>query len=416
MHHLDESTLATKRRDSASKFQLFVFKFALVDIFFLPYFWLISIPLSFPFVIYWCLKNASYIFSGKDGFLFKIIFVTIIVGLQIGMVFYPEYSYDNFKLTGLFLYCFGIYFLFKKTLPFYNLNFLNILRGFYLFLAFMLLIYYFNRNLYEVTSTFWNFRSGGAIAGLYEDLVGYRFSFIWTDPNNIAYMIVAIYIFTISYFRIRIIENFLLFSLTVITLLASASRGGAIAFVVSISLYIFLKFLTTLADRRQFGIRLRDLVAAQGILLLAILLWSISDSTWIEKIMSNEVISYAQERLQDSDDTRLAKWKSYYDEIEGPDLLFYILAGRGAGSIFNGKSVSPHNGHLFWIFNYGLTSLIALLLFLFKPMQRMGVMNRLWMVPFFLGFTVNIMIGESKLFSIYLLMLAYSLYRQNRKL
>lgn len=389
-------------------YDVFVFRFALIDILFLPYFWLISAPLSLPFILHWSAKNIRYIFSGRDGNLLKIIFITMVNSFIIGMVFYPEYFYDNIKIGVIFLYCFGAYCLFKKVLSIYELDLKFLFNLFSIFLGIILLTYYTNKNFYSALTYFWNLRSGGAIAGLYENFVGYRFSFIWTDPNNIAYMISSIFIFLISYYRISIWMALWWFVLVIATMLASASRGGAIAFGGTLILYLIVVIIGRILIGGVIRIRIQWVIGVCVLILICILGWVIYDSRVIDIVANSNVFAYAQERLGSEEDTRLEKWKSYYRGLEPWDWIFLVFAGRGAGSIFNGQSVSPHNGHIFWIFNYGLISLIAFLMLTFHLWSRIGLRRRLWMLPFFVGFTLNIMIGEVKLFAIYLLMLAYA--------
>lgn len=322
--------------------------------------------------------------------------------------------YENIKLTILFSYIFLCFFLFKNI---FDTNAIRLEKVFSVFFGFVLITaiaYLYNKDMYrDVVVNIWNTRSGGTFASSYDYLEGYRFSFIWTDPNNIAYMISAVFFFSLTFLNFSLVRNFFILIIVLVTLITSMSRGGALAFLVTSSFFLlFSAGKIKLNNKTNNKNKLTPIFFAVILLLFcAFLLFFGTDALTV--IYDLDAFNESMDRLSSDDDTRLEKWISYLKIWGEGQIFFNIFTGWGAGSIIDGKSVSPHNGHFFWIMNYGFISYVILILFIFQINLNKGLKYYVWILPFLVGFSLNVMIGEAKLFVIYALMLSYANSKTN---
>ena len=83
------------------------------------------------------------------------------------------------------------------------------------------------------------------------------------------------------------------------------------------------------------------------------------------------------------------------------DPLFIIL---GSGK----EGFSYEIGHIYWICMYGFLSYLIFMRIAFIKYRYQTWSEYMWIIPFFIAFTVNIAIGEFKWMSIFLMLLAFS--------
>lgn len=385
----------------------YIFYAVVIDTLFLPYFWLISVPLSLPLIFYWAFKNFSIIKNSKYYQLSLMLVISMVFGGFMGAFRDSALIYDNIKLTLSFTYIIICSIFFDDLLKKHEIRLDKIFFLFFLFVLFIGSLYLFDKQVYLSAVQIWNSRSGGTFASIYEYLEGYRFAFIWTDPNNIAYMISTIYFFSLIYFNFGYSKNLLLLAIVLLTLIISMSRGGILAFSITTILFLIISFgrikkFDTKTKNKNYNIS-KFLIFCTLLSLIIFIYGDIFNS-----IVNSEIIQESLERLSSDDDTRLNAWQSYISTLAEGQFLLNIFTGYGAGSIIGEKSISPHNGHILWILNYGLISYIAFLFFFFRINLSSGIKYYIWCLPFFIGFTLNVMIGELKLTVTYLLMLSYS--------
>ena len=65
-------------------------------------------------------------------------------------------------------------------------------------------------------------------------------------------------------------------------------------------------------------------------------------------------------------------------------------------------------GHIYWIGRYGVPAYMMFMWLMFRKVSKQKWIDYIWIIPFFVGFTMNIAIGEYKWMAIYLMLLAYS--------
>jgi len=115
-----------------------------------------------------------------------------------------------------------------------------------------------------------------------------------------------------------------------------------------------------------------------------------------ERFQSNNISS-------ESGLSRLEIWSKVYSYYKS-DIHKYIFLGQGYQLHYKDHLIKPHNGIFLILFAYGFFALVSFLYIFFKFRLKR---TYIFMIPFFLCFFVNVMIGELKLFLLYIFLLAY---------
>lgn len=180
------------------------------------------------------------------------------------------------------------------------------------------------------------------------------------------------------------------------TELCTASNGGIIMLLLVLSLQIIFKFLYLIKSR----ININKILFMLFLLALLILIYRY---TSLYKYIYNNYIRITLERA------------SYYSSSSGgrfDDLVnsfkylepFMLILGSG------NEGFASEIGHIYWIGMYGGISYLIFMYIMFRVKLNKNYKKFIWMIPFFVGFTMNIAIGEYKWMAIYLFLLAYSRY------
>lgn len=379
--------------------------FVLIDSFFLPYFFLITAPYSLPFVYFWFILNVKKILNTKPFLYFSIIIILMFISTFFGYLVNPTFLVDNLifivKFGYIFIVWFLLFFEFKKI----GFNKTKILYFLYLFVFLFAIIYYFDKNLFLSFQNFWNYKAR-FFAYTYDNLEGFRFSFIWEDPNNIGYMSIAISTFLLIYTKpVFIIKVFLLLSAVFIVVLTGSS-GAALSM---LTMIIFL-FISQFSSNTNFNLR-KGLFSSRLFLGLFIIISLISTiifyDSFILLIDSSVFQSNLQRLLTNNGQSRINIWLNLLNRLEPIDFILHLFIGNGGTTLLNGVQYLTHNGHIYWIVSYGLISYLLSLKLIFYRFKLNGSFF-IWFIPIFIGFTVNIMISELKLsvIIIYLIILS----------
>jgi hypothetical protein len=394
--------------------RFYLFLFILIDITFLPYFWALSIPFSMPFVFLWVFVNAGKVFEYgiKEGKYPSLIVFTIILSTIVSYQ-YEEYAYKNSAIAINFLYIFSLWFYLSLNRKFFDrYDIIKLLWYFYLFVFTWALLYYFNKELYVTFLKVWNARSAGAFITLFEDISYFRFSFIWTDPNNISYVISSLLLFLFFTRTLSILKILILYLMAVFIVLMTMSAGGFIALALSTVIMLVDVLYRFVKSAGREG----KLPIIGGFLFITI--FGVSFLSYFgDQLMQNDTIIYSLSRFEDNltGDTagsgRVEILQKVIGMIGFEQFIANFFVGFGGVTLIGGESVSPHNGHIFWWLSFGLISYVIFLSYFFiKPFLR-NIQYSFWLFPFLLGFTVNIMLGELKLFSLFMLLHAYSTHK-----
>ena len=87
------------------------------------------------------------------------------------------------------------------------------------------------------------------------------------------------------------------------------------------------------------------------------------------------------------------------------DFWEYLLIGKGGVTLVDGVSYAPHNGHLYLILNYGFIAYFIFMYLVFRKRAGQTLETYIWILPIFIGFSINVMLGEIKLMGVVMLLL-----------
>lgn len=402
-------------RINRERVELYLFYFLLFDILFLPYFPLVSITFGSPIVIIWCIFNFNKIIKKVERkiLLFWSIFLLLcLTSTFISIVIYPQVINgthvwsDNIKRFGQFIIT-GCYYLYFYTyLKSKELNSLvkKVLLSFVFFMTLLAAIFILSKDMFHTLKYVWNPYDSFLYFHENNMLANYRYNFIWSDPNNPAYMLSVIYLFLNYNIGIEKKEKIFLIGCSLLSLIASMSIGGIVVFTVCLFFDPFLFFFKSTTISKT--LKRRVLSTGIGLSVLCYLMrnsiinlfnhlfskFSLLNEFWL-RIISYEGVS------------RFEIWSTF---LSTKGILPYIFIGTGYTTILNNSYSSPHNGNLLIFYAYGLIALICFLYLFLYPYTRKTFLSNLYLLPFFIGFSMNILIGEQKLLFMYIFIHIYA--------
>lgn len=382
----------------------FCFWFAVIDIFFLPYFKWVSVSFSVPLVFMWLMLNWNWILKKSEGAVLSIIVLAMIGSIIISVLYPFDLKWDTSLSTTIkrsiqYFMCMGYFLFFADYFKKYKVNINKILVVFLICLAVFALLYHVFP--YEYATLKLNIYPADAHTRRYlNNEIGYRFNYILVDPNNVAYMTDGVLAWLLLNDKMETVNKIIMVLIGSFVVLSTQSGGG----ILSLAAVIMLYFLSRIDYKKwTISIRVETLVALLLFAVLTIILLS-----------RENVIGYINKHLLDSIQARL----SYYGTFKNMDIsggrfkdffgalkyLNPIMIAIGAGK----EGISSESGHLYFIGLYGFPAYVAFLWFTFRIKKCHLKGDFIWMLPFFIGFTMNIAIGEFKWLAIYYLLLAKS--------
>lgn len=375
-----------------------MFSLVIIDVLFFPYLRPVVIPFSYFLILYWCFKNFKNIQRDKD---FKLIFICMLMmffSTVIGIFINSQFGVfgDDLKRLIQYYFIFGYYFYFKWYFNKNNFKYKKYFIYFVLFVLLLALLFNSNVSLFGRVVTFWN--SGNAYANSFiQNSVFsgvFRYSFIWTDPNNIAYVITGIIAVIFLLTNIGIGEKIILIIINIYILFSCMSSGGWINFFITYSLLLIYKLSSKKNIKKTINIKNIFILCV----VLIIILFSLK---YIKDFFNSDLVLNASERFKDNDNTRTEIWMKI---LSGESIFKHLILGKGSEIYINGVSRATHSGHLYWIYAYGFISYaIFMRMFFYISKKLKSLYLYIPMISFFLCFTMNTMIGEQKLFIIFVL-------------
>ncbi len=385
-----------------SRLDHWMFWLCMIDIFFLPYVWFVSVLYTMPFIYYWVIKRYSALEGRKDFKLFSVLLLLMAASTVYSYVLAPGYAYKNtvylIQFTTIFLY----YFLFSFYLQRYPFQAKRIL---YLFLAFMTVLavcYCINKGMYHQLRIFWNYRSGISINDtVYEEFTGYRYAFIFMDANNAGYLADAVLLYLLCNEKIKIYVKILSTAACVFILTACMSNGAIVAFGVGAVAYLFVKLrkLPKVNVNQKFQLSVGSVLIYLTMIIAAVYLIPLIP----EYFKSGVGLEFLDRISENSPDSRFRIWEYIMQHV---DFWEYLLIGKGGVTLVDGVSYAPHNGHLYLILNYGFIAYFIFMYLVFRKRAGQTLETYIWILPIFIGFSINVMLGEIKLMGVVMLLLA----------
>ena len=201
-----------------------LFWLTIIDILFLPYFKLVVIPFSYFFIMYWVLKNYVLIMKYKETKLILICMLLMLLSTIFGSIINYEFGVigDNLKRLIQYYFVFGYYYFFKTIFLNYEIDLKKVFIAFAIFVLIFALIFNSSTSIFAQITKVWN--SGNSYNNVMiadSEYSGvFRYNFIWTDPNNIAYAITGIILFIFMFTSISLGTKICLIFLNIYVLIS----------------------------------------------------------------------------------------------------------------------------------------------------------------------------------------------------
>lgn len=376
-----------------------------VDIIILPYFPLFAINSFFPLVLLSFSFN-KLIFERNLFYSASLFILLSLISTILSGIFGSYFLSENIKRFIQFLMFFVMYFYYYDYFMKNNSELLvkKINDIFFSSVFLWIIIYLYNLESFLYLKSIFN-KNDGFIDFLDEGTIDiYRFSYIWSDPNNIVYAILGLLVFSIVNIKIQGFRKIFYILVSILVCVVSMSTMGWFI--------LFLFVLPIILYNTKIRVS-KVLFLIPVFIILAIY----KGPQVVSNILSSGAVEAALNRYElnnlgtDSGNSRFKIWEkviSYYND----NFYKYFFVGDGYQLHNNDNPIKPHNGILLIIFAYGLPALLAFLYFFFSFKVNK---NYLFIIPFFLCFLVNVMIGETKLFMLYLLLLSYVRAHQKKE-
>lgn len=396
------------RENIPTKFERFLLIFVLIDIFFAPYVFFIATTFSQLFVFVWFLSKDKAVFQRQEVKFYYAIWVFVVISVFISLFTLPvtsveEYFLENIKRGLAFGMAISYYFFFSYMIKRYKFAFEKWIYALIIYVALWGMLYFLNMGAFLAIKPFFNradpFTNGAMVSD--PDYFN-RFNFIWSDPNNIGYTIVGLAAFLVLR---KNTSNFVLITTVLPTLFIifiTMSGGSILAAVVVLPIALAYKFKESSSLKSGFFI------------LVSLMVMSAIAISFSDQILASEVGEATVARLEDKTETEEPRFEIWNRLIENKNILYYIPAGEGIMIFLNGKSYAPHSGHLMLIYGFGLICYLLYMYLFYRKSKTQYWTDYLYILPFFLCFTLNIGLGELKYSAIFYILVAYSRHSRIR--
>lgn len=385
--------------NSLTKIDKFLFYFAVIDLFFAPYFPLIAIATcQFPIFIWFLLKGQKYC-NYKEVrayffFLAFIVFSNLVSMFIIPQSLFGKLFIDNWKRginigVSVSFYFFFIYYLRHSSKNAWKWIFLLVV-----YMAMWAMIYYADIGSFFHYKAIFNPRDSTMLI-TDAPTVSFRYNFIWTDPNNVGYAIVGLTTTLIINKTTPNIFMVLSIILSLFVMLMTMSMGTLI----SGCIFMPIALLFRLKNARSAI----SIISMFMFLIIAIFMVQYMS----EDIMDSESASTSLARLEKKEETGDDRPKIWKTLLESKNLPAHAILGEGSNIIVDDEVYSPHSGHLMLMFSYGIIAYILFMYIIFRKPRYQPLINYIPTLPFLFCFTSNIGIGEIKFVGVLAFVVAY---------
>jgi hypothetical protein len=392
-----------------SQLDKLVFFVVVIDLMFLPYIRPLSSSLSMLILPFWFLFRlkildndielklcAVGIFLIIASFLYSAIFFSSGFRLRDGSIGYPVNMLPNLVVVAYMV----LYFLFFKSVILrYSLSVDRYFFYYLIFVSILSLLFFSDPAKYFEIRSFWTMY--GNVIEVSDFSSSYRFTSTLSDPNNLSALICAATSFLIFYKEYGFKKKILLLTLTFVIVVASMSTTG---------LLLFFLVLLLFSIGQLFGARSTKLIiffkiASVALFLLFFILLAVY-------VLNTEVGSIAYDRASNNSmDSRIQIWKNSFDVN---DLARSFFLGDGGIPVIEGRAINPHSGHLYLIYSYGfIFYFIFVFLFFLSPLRILSP-RKIFLIPLFVVFSLNVGIYELRFAGIMALMVAASKVRKSK--
>lgn len=408
-----------KIKANEEKIDKFVFYFSIIDILFFPYIWFFSTNYSLIIVCLWTLFKLKELIHTREFKISIILVVLMLLSTILSFFCYPrvlssgdEIWIQNIKMmiqyASYFLYYIMFIYCFKK----YDMKVKNILIAFLGFAVVLAIIYSVNKSWFANIKGFWNNVDSYTIWYKQGAMMQYRYNFTWTDPNNPAYAFVAVMAFLLLNVKTNILEKIFVCISTIFLLICSMSTGGALSFILLV-IGIFIFSIIPKTKEYKTKLNKKKILTMISIMLIAVLILIFVFKQLQKTAIYQESITRIFGNTEEGSSSRIEIWKRI---LTNTNIFSNILLGTGGRQVIlnNESIIAPHNGHLYFIYAYGMIFYALFMYEFFRIRKNVSLKKSLFEIPIFIGFTINTIVGEQKFIILYLLLYTMTFINSNK--
>lgn len=382
-------------------FDTFCFWIITIDILFLPYLSFMTVSLSIFLVVIWLVCNCKKILHDKEGVIYILMLVIMLFSTIICLFYTGKLRFETSFSTSVkrffqYVICFGNYFFYKQYFSRKKVELNKIMFWAIIYIAIFAVIYKSFPYEYAQIKILIN-PSDNHTRRFLSNMVPYRFNYFWTDPNNISYLVAGISAWFIIQDKGGWTKKIIVLISSIFIAFCTVSNGGLI---ILVGMFCGLLGITLVKFIKKGMIRKHFFTI--GIILIGIVI--IFLFTPLEEYIYKNYILMFIERIGIYSSTQNISGGRFEDlklSLQYLNPLFLII---GVGK----EGIVTEIGHIYWIGMYGFPAYIMFMWLMFKKASYQTIKKYIWVVPFFVAFTMNIAIGEYKWMAIYLMLLAYS--------
>ena len=389
------NNLNTTTKPKINSVDKIIFFICIVDTLFFPYIRVISASFSMILLPLWYVFNLKKIKISFEFQLFMILASLVVLSVTIANLVFPYTGIlqSNITTATIFLYGFLYYFFYRYYFQASNASLKKFLMLYTLFGFILALIYLISPNLYFDVRSLWTM-SGNDI-DVTNSLTIFRFTSTFSDPNNASVAFVGVMTFLLFNKKTNSVQSLLIIGETTVILFVTMSNTGFIAF----ALVLFLYFIRLIKPKKNIKFKKSVLLNLAIICFIAPMLIFVT-----YKFIGSDFAQIVLDRVSgNSADSRFDIWKELLNK---ENITKYILYGMGGTLIIDGTIFKPHNGHLHLIYNYGMIVYAIFIYIYFRKRKNTTWQSYLFLVPFILGFTINVGIYEPRFVTLLTLLLA----------
>lgn len=374
--------------------EVLFFYICIIDVLFFPYIRILSSSISMLVLPIWYVFNFNKLKKNKEFSVFILISIFMLVSLALSLIIYPGWVWkSNLSNFGILFFALLYYFFFKYMIEKYTVKIKKILIIYVGFVLILAIVYLVNPSLYFQMRSFWTM--GGNVIAVESSLLIHRFTSTFSDPNNAATALVGVLAYLLFNEKIGKAKSILLVLGTGIIVLATMSSTGFIVYGLTLTLLLLILILST---RKIREIKFSTLFSSIFILLLVPFIYLL-----INLFFNTEVAQLALSRFsENSTESRINIWLRL---LENQNIFKYIVVGMGGTIFVEGSTFRPHNGHLYLIYNYGMIVYFGFLYIFFRR-RRTPINYYFFIIPFLIGFTMNVGISEPRFANLLALLVA----------
>ena len=373
-----------------AKIEQFLAVFVLIDICLLPYIRQLSCITSMLAILVWYVLNLRSLRVDKEMAAFLI--TILLMGISMGRAYVqmPTYVAATYQSSGavnvmrqtitysiLLVYTYLYYFFFREVLRKDEARAVVLYKTFrvlYVAITCLAILYLVNPTVFYRLRTIWTL-SGRILEASEASSTHYRYTFSFSDPNNLAMMVTAMMILILERKGESRYFKYAAFMMCALVLVATMSVQGCIAF----ALYWGVKGVMLLRRRKTTR---GTVFFAIGLIVVGLLAL-----VWIE---SDSMIVRAIGRIVGNENSMLIRLRIWWRILSNIEPLEYLLAGKGCVIEVNDLAVVPHNGHIYLFCAYGLIAYALFWFVFFGKKERRKWVHCLFLLPLFVCFSINI--------------------------